>query len=122
MAEIKMSLEEYQELTNKLAAQNKAVSELEHELRRAESADVEGRVQSVIDAMNVLLPVLSFAVANLDPTTVRGWPYKNLREFAKSLTRLPGMTAIQKEMAVDLAAFANEAEYWENERKTRDSD
>jgi len=64
--------------------------------------------------------VVKFAVGNLAPETVRGWPYADLKTFADELVKLPGADTGLKEYALDIQNFIREAREVENLRRERD--
>ena len=119
MATIKLTDLEYRALLNTQADNEVQIAALKKQLAAAERSDVEGRVQHLIDALSAARDVIGFAIAHLPPETVRGWPHERLRVFADLLETGPGVPYEWKEHAIDLKAFAREAEYLEQERANR---
>lgn len=63
------------------------------------------------------LKIVQFAQGNLDPETIRGWPYQELVKLAKAMKELPTSTPVEKEWATDAMHYANVAEVLENARR-----
>lgn len=120
MAEITMSLPEYQELTSQRDDARREAAELRDQLRKAEMRDPEGRIPNLVLGMEAALSVIKFAVGNLAPETVRGWPYPDLLTFVDALEKLPGVGTETKEYALEFRNFVREARQIERERQARD--
>lgn len=110
---------EYQDLQK---LQDRA-NRLERELADAQKTLEEARLGSDDDdrrdlssALKDATTIVTFAVGNLDPLSVRGWPYKELRRLAGKLESLPGVDPFLRESATDLKIFADEAAEWEKAR------
>lgn len=108
MPTVEMSLAELDELRNDTQAAYEKVAQLEAEIREIEMTDPSGRIKTLTDIVAAALPVIQFAIANLDPRTIKGWPITQLHEFGTLLEKMPGATALEKELAVEFRAFANE--------------
>jgi hypothetical protein len=120
MAEIKMSLEEYQELTGQRDEAERARGEMAKKLADAEMADPTGRVPELVECIRAGLAVVKFAVGNLAPETVRGWPYADLKRFAEGVAKLPGADAFTEGAAHEFQSFINGAREIEELRRARD--
>ena len=116
MAEIKMSLDEYDALRAKHRTLQQQINEAEAARDAALTQDPSGRVPKLTTAMLDGFEVIRFAVSNLAPETVRNWPYLHLRRFANVLKDLPGAPAIARETALEFLLFAGEAERLEKDR------
>lgn len=116
MGKIELSLEEYDALRAKLRTMQKQVNDAEAARDAALTQDPSGLVPSLVNGMLDAFEIIRFAVGNLDPRTVRGWPYKNLDRFANRLKDLPGAPRIPKETALEFVAFAYEARLLEEDR------
>lgn len=122
MAEIKMTLQEYNDLINQRDEAIKRAAEAEK--REAEvrlqggDSDLTARLS---DAVLAALPVVKFASGNLDPRTVRGWPYPELETFAEAIETLPGVDAPTKETALEFRNFVHEGQQVEAERYSGDA-
>lgn len=118
MATISLELSEYHDLMNaKSAAENKT-ADLERQLQITQTSDV--LVGHLCEALKAAREVVRFAVANLPPETVRGWPADQLKKFADLLETAPGATQDYRDMAMDLRLFSREADTLEQMRVRRD--
>jgi len=115
-ASVTLPLTELDDIRNTVQTRDAKIAELEAALTAAEISDASGRIDLLVEALSTAMPIIAFAVANLDPTTVRGWPHKELSDFAARLPSLPGATPLQKEVAIELGAFAKECEFWWRKR------
>lgn len=59
------------------------------------------------DALKAAIPIVQFAVANLDPSGVV-WPYEQLRDFGQKLRIAPEMNIYMVELGDNLIEFAGE--------------
>lgn len=121
MAEITMSLQEYEEIKTQRDEARHEMSELRKKLHDAEMRDPSERVPGLVRAVEAALPIIKFAVGNLAPETIRGWPYDELVAFAEELDRLPGADAAMREYALEFRNFAREAQSVEAGRRERDA-
>lgn len=99
--------------------QNARIVELERQLAEAKLADPTGVLKDLHAAFHDAMRIVQFAVANLEPTTVRGWPYEALAALAEAIDRIP-MDVYVKEMSQDLRDFASLAAGYEEFRRERD--
>jgi hypothetical protein len=118
---INMPLSEWQEMQSKLARAQKENGELERKARDLERSDPTGRIDRLVEALDDALEIARYAVANLDPATVRGWPFKTLRALGERLRDIPGATADHTQIGAEFVSFSHEAETLENERVERDA-
>lgn len=92
------------------------------ELRTAVALAKPGDLPSLVDgpnmaaALNHALTVITFAIGNLDPLTVRGWPAADLLALAELLPKLPGLDPLLVELWCDWRIFARRAAEWEAAR------
>lgn len=98
-----------------------AQAALENEKARAaqsEFADPEGRVKVLFATLQHAVTVVQFAVANLHPLTVRGWPYVALLRLAQQIQAgIPGnLHEFPPELASAFRRLGHEAEKWEEAR------
>jgi hypothetical protein len=69
------------------------------------------------EALQHALKVVCFAVANLHPLTVRGWPYEALRALGQLAPHLPGVDESFRQVAFgDWTILTREMEKWEKAR------
>ena len=119
---VTLSIEAHDELRGKISTAYAEMADLRKQLAEAERSGDDERLEAVIEALEQAIPVIQFAVANLHPDTVKGWPHRELRAFANSLELLPGATPAHKELAQDLRVFAAGAESAEGHRQARGTD
>lgn len=77
--------------------------------------DPADRVRPMVEAMAAATAIIRFAVSNLDPETIRRWPYKELRVFAKALALTPTVED-RAAIASEFEIFSNDCESWERYR------
>lgn len=118
MAEVTMSLQEYNDLIAQRDQARREYAELQE--RMCATASQDSTTGDLLRCIQAAIPIITFAVGNLDPATVRGWPYGHLKTFAEGLEGLPGVDTRTKEYALDLRNFIYEARGIESERARRD--
>lgn len=118
-AVVSVPIDEWDDIRNAKQRLINENAELLKKLAEAERTDPTGRLEPTLAAIEAATPVIQFAVSNLHPDAVRGWPHGALRDFADRLETLPGATQLQKELAIELRAFAIQARARENERANR---
>ncbi|GAF90560.1 unnamed protein product [marine sediment metagenome] len=121
MAEITMSMIEYQELQSRANDAQKRCTELEKRIHEVEMTDPEDRIPDLVACIKAALPIVEFAVGNLAPETVRGWPYDELLAFAGKLETMPGVDTRLKEYALGFRSFIREAQEVETTRGRMDN-
>ena len=65
------------------------------------------------------MQVACFAIGNLPPETVKGWPYLTLRAAAQTMSTLPDFTPADAEMAIEWVSFSREVERFELPRQKK---
>jgi hypothetical protein len=116
VGKIELSLQEYDALRARARELQRQVNEAEAARDAALTQDPSGRIPILTSAILDAFEVVRFAVGNLDPRTVREWPYKELDRFANVLKDLPGAPPIPKETALEFIGFAYEARLLEEDR------
>jgi len=111
---------QYDDMRNQVLARDQRIAELEAQLRAEQVVDPTGRVDKLLEIIRSSIPVIQFAVANLAPETVRGWPRARLRQLGQLLGDMPSATQLDVELGLNLIAFAGEIEAVEAERAGRD--
>jgi hypothetical protein len=101
--------------------ERKRVQALESQLAEARMTDPNGVIRDLCGIVRSAKAVVQFAVGNLEPSTVRGWPYEALRAFADGLLRLPDADVQDQTLASDLCTFAKNAAGYEEYRRERDA-
>lgn len=117
-ATITIPLEEFDTIRNRVVELSKEATQLREELKKANLVDPTGRVPALIAAINGVLPIIRFAVGNLDPEIVRGWPHAALKSFAEAIQSLPAVEDGDN-LGAELKVFAREAAEWERYRAER---
>jgi hypothetical protein len=118
-AQVTLGIDEWDDMRNKQQRLHDEIAALGQQLAAAERQDPTGRLVPVLETIEAAIPVIQFAVGNLHPDTIIGWPYESLRSFADLLNKMPGATHEQKELTIELRAFAGVAEMRARERAMR---
>lgn len=116
-ATLNMTLADYEALKNARTKAENDLADLQRQLEEARMADPTGKLVDLNKFARDCLTIARFAVANLPPETIRGWPYEALREVSKNIHALPDFSTNDRDMALDLLAFAKDAEDLELRRK-----
>lgn len=112
-AVVTLKYSELNKLQSDLRDANARILEMEKEVEEAKLGDHGGVARQYQEAFSDAMQVVRFAVGNLEPLTVRGWPYKNLFEIVGHLRALPGLDFDSEETSGDLKLFAEECKRWE---------
>lgn len=113
---VSITLGDLHELTSARDRNELRVTELEAEIDRLKLEGVGDAAAELSMAFNHAYEIVRFAVANLDPLAVRGWPHKDLLELGKLIPELAGVSPDIRECAPDLRDFARRAAEWEGAR------
>lgn len=116
---LQISMMHYDSLRSKITQLEVELGEARKQRDAMFNADSEGRVTRLTDALARALHIVQYAVGNLDPATVAGWPYEDLAALARLLPGLPLTEDIQGLMVV-FDEFAKTAEGFEAYRRERD--
>jgi hypothetical protein len=116
-ATLTISLNDYNALLASRAAIEADLIIVSKELEAAKLVDPSGRLPALVAFSRDCLTLARFAVANLPPEMIRGWPYEALRRIAAELPTLPDATADDRDMALDLINFAKDCEDHEIRRR-----
>lgn len=98
-------LKQIEERGAKLAAEN---AKLAAELTEAKLGSSDSLCREYHAALLAAMPIVRFAVANMDPLSFAGWPHAQLTQVATALGTLPGIDLDQQETAGDLKLFASD--------------
>lgn len=115
---VTITLADLNALKLQIAQANERSAKAEKETAAARLVDPSGRLPELLATIEAALPIVQFAVGNLDPTTVRGWPHKELAAFAKGLASLSDRE--KDAIAEEFTTFAKLAGGLEEFRKERD--
>lgn len=118
-ATISMNYQEFDALLREVKNLQKQIIELE--TKQATIAH-EGINDALAKAVQTAIPIVQFAVASLDPRTVREWPWKRLKEFAEALKQACPRDPNRVSLADTLCVFANECAQIDRYRVQRHQD
>lgn len=120
MGNVSMTIEEYEDMKlQRYTAENEA-ARLQKELVAARMLSSSGEsLEALTKLTRDSLAITRFAIANLPPETIRGWPYETLREIASKLPLLPDYTVDDRDLSGEMIAFAAECQRHEVRRKSQ---
>jgi hypothetical protein len=114
---VTMKLGDYQKLDRDVQKYKSEAIRLAKELEDAKiDGGDDGLARQYLEAFMASMPIIRFAVGNMDPMSFRGWPYEDLETVIVALKTLPGIGGDQKETAGDLQLFARDCKEWEDAR------
>lgn len=116
-ASMTLSLADYTQLQASVAEARQEAVALRAELEEARKADPLDRVEKLTTFARDCLTIARFGVANLPPEMIKSWPYKTLRQVCENITALPDCSINDRDMAIDLLAFAKDCESHELRRQ-----
>lgn len=116
-ATLTMTMVEYTTMQTNLAEAREDAARLRAELVTAKLVDPSDRVAALTAFARDCLLIARFGVANLPPEMIRRWPYEELRRVANSIGVLPDCSFADRDMAIDLIAFAKDCEEHEIRRR-----
>jgi len=116
-ATLNLSMSDYTMLLNRVKEAEQEAAEARVALQAQRLEDPTGRVPALTTFARECLTIARFAVANLPPETIRGWPVEALRRMILGLKDLPDYTVNDRDMALDLLNFADECEQHEIRRR-----
>jgi hypothetical protein len=114
---LQLSLDDYNAMQSAKTKAEQETAEVCKELEAAKFVDGDERVAKVTAFAREALTVARFAVANLPPEMIRSWPYQALFKIAETINDLPDCSINDRDMAIDLAAFARDCEAHEIRRR-----
>ncbi len=113
-ARVQVSFTTFDRMRTRLAEQEREINALKAQLL---AATFEAAGPIVEGALRAALPIVGFAVGNLHPLTVRGWPWHRLAELA-GYCRHPALAhpLVEPELTLTWDDFALLARKWEDAR------
>ena len=114
--------EEYQDLLHRRQEAENEAARLREELKaaRGDALALGNKLSgTLLITARASIEIVRFAVANLPPQTIKGWPTKALFTVADGLSALPEFDTEHRDLAIELKAFAREADALERERARR---
>lgn len=119
MATHTLNDEEYGNLINQREEAWKHIGELQAELARVKAEDSANRIAPLNALARAQLVIVRFAVANLPPETIKGWPTEALEAVAASLPALIDHSVDDVDLAITLRDFRRDCESVALMRATR---
>lgn len=116
-ATLNLSMSDYTMLLNRVKEAEQEAAEARVALQAQRLEDPTGRVPALTSFARECLTIARFAVANLPPETIRGWPVEALRRMTLGLKDLPDYDVNDRDMAIDLLNFADECAQHEIRRR-----
>jgi hypothetical protein len=107
---------DYQRLQDDIRALKAEVEAKRVEIEDLKLGPTDSHARQLLDALNSSLDVTRFAIGNLPPMAVRGWPHKSLRSLAALLPSLPGVDEGIREVSTDWRLVADDCQKWEDAR------
>jgi hypothetical protein len=111
----------YHKLREDLREMQNRIYVLEKALETAKLNDASGATQLLHGAFLEAVKIVQFAVGNLAPETVAGWPHKALAAIADAIEKIPAIDPHVAELPSELRHFARLAAGYEEYRKQRDA-
>jgi len=109
-ATLTIPMKDYNAMQSDIATARQEASALREELIAAKLVDPSDRVKSLTAFARDCLTITRFAVGNLPPEMIRGWPYAALKRVADDIAQLPDCSFDDHDLANELRAFAKECE------------
>lgn len=116
---VNVPLSTYDKLRDERKELQTKVYELEKQLAAVQLGDGEVARQ-LHSAFHAAIKIVQFAVGNLDPSTVAGWPHEALAAVAAAIETIPGIDRHAAELPPELKHFAGVAKGYEEWRRERD--
>lgn len=115
MANVTLTLEEHSDLMGRMKAAEEEAGKLRNELLEAKSSHPD--VAVTLAAFRNALAIARFAVANLPPEIIKGWPTEELRGLMDRLPLQPDYGPDDISLISELRSFVRECEYHDLRRK-----
>jgi hypothetical protein len=117
---VSVKYSQYTKLREDQRAQQQRIYDLEKQLAEAQLGnDGSGAAKLLHEAFHEAIKVVQFAVGNLAPETVAGWPHEALVKIADAIEKIPGIDRHVGELPPELRYFAKLAAGYEEHRKQR---
>lgn len=118
---VSIAISAYDKLRNETRDQQAEIYRLQEELKQAKLADNDGTTKLFHETFHTMMKIVQFAVGNLDPSTIAGWPHQAVADLADAIEKLPGIERHITEMPQQLRDFAALGKGFEALRKERDA-
>jgi len=116
---VSVKYSDYNKLREDLRTTQNKNYELEQKLAAAQLGD-DAVAKLLHETVHDTIKIVQFAVGNLDPATVAGWPHEALVKIADAIEKIPGIDQHVAELPPELRYFAQLAASMEAMRKERD--
>jgi hypothetical protein len=122
-AQVTLSLDDLDSLRQEIFASSARVEKLTQQIEAMKYNDSSGLVPDLCQTIRAAIKVVQFAVGNLDPSIVRGWPHQDLAKFIEGIERMPipdedaSVRIGMREMAHDMKSFVRTAAQYEEYRR-----
>lgn len=110
MATVTLELAEYQKLADDKKESDARIAQLEKDVINAKLGDPESELRAMAKIVRAALQVTRFAMANLSPEAIKGWPFADLEFLGKNVFYLPDCTVDDETLGTEMIAFAKECE------------
>lgn len=115
-AKVEVTLADIDTLRSRVKESEKRAVAAERALAKSKIDGDDGTGRAYFNAFHDAMKIAQFVIGNLEPRTVRGWPYERVYKVAQVIRALPGVDPDLIDIATDLRMFADEAKRWEDAR------
>jgi hypothetical protein len=119
---VSISISEYDLLRRAHQNAEERANDLANQLDAQKLIDPSGTINQFRTAFLAAVKVMQFAVGNLDPATVSGWPYEALSQVTDGIETLPGIDVYSRELPLAWRVFIESVSKFEAWRKQRDAE
>lgn len=116
-ATLNITLNDYNALVKARTDAEQEAARAREETRLARLEDPSTKMTRLLTFTRDILDVARFGIAHLAPEIVKNWPYETLRRAMRNIDALPDCSTSDRDMALDLIAFARECEVLELRRR-----
>lgn len=120
-SQVTISLGNLDALREQIKTAEDHAQDLERQLADAKLGPDPEFAKHTIEAFRATLPLIQFAVGNLHPSAVRGWPHETLKRVAEFLKALPDADVNDHALAHEFVEVAKLAQGYEEFRRQRDA-
>jgi hypothetical protein len=119
---ITLTIDDYNGLQNaKSTAENEAASLKRQLIETRLNADPAGTIRALTASQRRMLHIIRFAVGNLPPESVRGWPTDVLTQVSADILQLADATTDDAAFAAELLVFVEDCKKVDRFRAARDA-
>lgn len=118
-AQITMSYEEFKVFEDAKEKSEAEIAELKKQVSEAKLGDPGSIVRVLADVTRQALQIARFAMANMSPEVIKGWPADSLRAIGLQISQLPDFTVDDRDFGLEMIHFADEIDRWDQHRKAK---